>query len=489
MAKVVVIGLDGFNPDLVELWKEELPHLARIMEEGIYGKVESTVPPITPQAWTCAQSSKNPGQFGFWDFTFRRDFSYGEPLLVNSREIKVDTLYRILPRYGKKVAIINVPVSYPPPEIPNGYSVSCFLTPSLDKTFTHPSDLREDIEKVGGQYIIDASLDGINFRLLDKDVVLKRIYEMDRQKFKLIEYFYQEKKCDYVFGVIMGTDRMPHLFYRYFDEKHVRYEPHARYGVALKEHYQFCDQKIGELRQKLDRDTALVVHSDHSVQRLDGRINLNEWLAREGYLQLHSRPSSPTPLKDCRVDWSKTIAWATGYTGQIYLNMKGREAQGLVSPSDYHAVLDELSEKLKALPGEKGQPLDTETFKRVDLHSGPYSKYGPDLFIYFDQCRYNISEMMGYDSLYSYDTGKGADDGGHGRTGFFAMAGPGIPAIGELNGMTLLDIAPTILSLMELPVPEDMEGQSLLQMERGNIYSPEDEEEVRKRLQGLGYLG
>jgi len=489
MAKVVVVGLDGFNPDLVELWKENLPSLARMMEEGIYGRIESTVPPITPQAWTCAQSSKNPGQFGFWDFTYRRDFSYGEPLLISSREIRVDTLYKILPKYGKKVAIVNVPVSYPPPEIPNGYATSCFMTPNLEKNFTYPADLREEIEKVGGPYILDASMEGVNFRQLDKEVVLERIYGMDQQKFKLIEYFYREKKCDYVFGVIMGTDRMPHLFYRYFDEKHVRYESHPRYSAALKDHYQFCDQKIGELRQKLDGDTALIVHSDHSVQRLDGRINLNEWLAREGYLTLKTRPSSPTPLKDCQVDWSKTRAWATGYTGQIYLNMKGREAQGVVPPSEYHSLLDELSEKLKAIPGEKGQPLDTETFKRVEIHSGPYSKYGPDLFIYFDQCRYNISEMMGYDSIYSYDTGKGSDDGGHGRTGFFVMAGPGIPAIGEVKKMTLLDVAPTILSLMGLPVPEDMEGKSLLLKGQDAAYSREDEEEVRRRLQGLGYLG
>ena len=488
MARIVVVGLDGFNPDLVQLWKKDLPQVSRIMEEGMHGRLESTVPPITPQAWTCAQSSKNPGQFGFWDFTCRQDFSYGEPVLINSREVKVDTLYKILPRFGKKVAIINVPVTYPPPEIPNGYSMSCFMTPGTDKTFTHPADLRSEIERVSGPYILDASMGEVNFRQMDKEAVLKRIYEMDDQKFKLIEHFYLEKKCDYTFGVIMGTDRMPHLFYRYFDEKHIRYEPHPKYGTALKEHYRFCDRKLGELRQKLEGNTALVVHSDHSVQRLDGRINLNEWLAREGYLALLSRPSSPTPLKNCQVDWSKTKAWATGYTGQLYLNMKGREGRGTVNPADYHDLLDELGERFRALPGEKGQPLDTETFKRVEIHSGPYSKYGPDLFLYFDQCRYNISEMLGYDSLYSYDTGKGSDDGGHGRTGFIAMAGPAIPAVGEVRNMTLLDIAPTILSLMGLPIPEDMEGRSLLQKGKEEAYSKEDEEEVRKRLQGLGYL-
>jgi len=197
-------------------------------------------------------------------------------LLISSRDVKVNTLYKILPRFGKKVAIINVPVTYPPPEIPSGYSMSCFLTPNTDKTFTHPADLRSEIERVAGPYILDASMEGVNFRQMDKEAVLKRIYDMDEQKFKLIEYFYLKKKCDYIFGVIMGTDRMPHLFYRYFDEKHIRYEPHPKYGTALRDHYRFCDRKIGEMCQKLDGDTALVVHSDHSVQRLDGRINLNE---------------------------------------------------------------------------------------------------------------------------------------------------------------------------------------------------------------------
>lgn len=118
MARVVVVGLDGFNPELVQKWRDDLPSLSKIMAGGIFGGIESTTPPITPQAWTCAQSGKNPGQFGFWDFTYRRDFSYGEPLLINSREIQVGTLYQILPRYGKKVAIINVPVTYPRRKFP-----------------------------------------------------------------------------------------------------------------------------------------------------------------------------------------------------------------------------------------------------------------------------------------------------------------------------------------------------------------------------------
>jgi len=491
MAKVVVIGLDGFNPDLVERWKSELPHLAGMEAEGVSGLIASTVPPITPQAWTCAQAGKNPGQIGFWDFTYRDSFVYGEPKLVNSSlVVRANPLYKRLSEAGRRVAIINVPVSYPPPEIRGGFCITDFMTPNLEKPFTYPPELREKVEKLVGEYIIDASTANMNYREMDKDLVLERIYNMDAQRFKLLQHFLAERNCDYIFCVIMGTDRMPHLFYRYFDENHVRYDPDPRYMNALKDHYKFCDQSVGEVRSLLGPDTVLIVHSDHSVQRLDGRINLNEWLIQEGYLTLKERPAQLTPFARCQVDWAKTKAWATGYTGQLYLNMRGREPQGIVSPGDYHKLLDELIEKLTDIAAQDGKVLNNKIIKRVEIHSGPYARFGPDLFTIFDEYRYNISELVGYEggALYSYDTTKGADDGGHGPYGYFVMAGAGIPALGRLQGITLLDVAPTVMNLMGFDVPQDMEGKSLVQKAEGEVYSREDEAEIKARLAGLGYM-
>ncbi len=487
--KVVMIGLDGLNPDLVYQWKGELPNLSKLMEEGIHGNIKSTVPPITPQAWSCILTGKNPGHFGYWDFTYRDDYSYGQSELVNSRvrDERVDTIYEILSGYNKKVAIINVPVTYPPPEIPGGYSISSFMTPSLNKEFTHPASLKKEIEKIIGQYIIDASTSDMNFRQMDKEVVLKRIYDMDKQRFELTKYFIKEKKCDFVFTVIMGTDRMPHLFYRYFDKNHRRYTPNPKYGSALKNHYKFCDESMGEILNLVDEDTVMIVTSDHSVQKLDGRINLNEWLVKEGYMKLRKRPERPTSLMQVDIDWSQTKAWATGFTGQLYLNLKGRESQGIVDSQDYERLLDELAEKLKAITDEKGESLDTKVYKRKDIHSGEYAKFGPDLFVYFDNCYWNISELIGYDSIYSYDTPKGPDDGGHGPFGFFAMAGKGVPKRGKVSDADLLDIAPTILHLFGVTIPQDMEGKVLTKKE--SVYSKEDEDEIRERLSRLGYLG
>lgn len=486
MAKAVVLGLDGFNPELVKLWADELPNLMQMQSEGMWGDLQSTVPPITPQAWTCAQTGKNPGTYGFWDFTYRDDFSYGQPKLVNSSMIKPDPLYRLLSKRGKKVAIINVPVSWPPPRIPGGYAITDFMTPSLKRGYTWPESLKNEVEELVGEYLLDASSTEINYRNMDKDMVLERIYQMDEQRFTLLKHFIQNKQCDYIFCVIMGTDRMPHLFYRYFDTTHKRYENHPKYNNALKEHYKFIDTQIGEVRAMLDSNTALFIHSDHSVQKLDGRVNLNEWLIKEGYMTLLEYPDKLLKMHELKIDWTKTKAWATGFTGQIYLNLKGREAQGIVDPSEYDSLLAEMGEKMKNIPDENGKPLKTEIFKRDDIHQGPLAKYGPDLFIFFDECRWNISELVGYGEgdIYSFDTPLGPDDGGHGFYGYFCTAGPGVPAEGEVKGVTLLDVAPTVLTAMGEKVPEDMEGNSLF---AADPYSEEDEKEIRDRLAALGY--
>jgi predicted AlkP superfamily phosphohydrolase/phosphomutase len=488
--RVVMMGLDGLNPDLVYQWKDELPILKKFMREGIHGKIKSTIPPITPQAWTCVLCGKNPGHFGYWDFTFRNEYCYGQPELVSSRvrDSRVDSIYKNLSESGKRVAIINVPVTYPPPEIPNGYSISSFMTPSIDKQFTYPASLKQEIRAIIGDYIIDASTSDTNFREMKKEDVLKRIYDMDNQRFELTKYFIKEKRCDFIFTVIMGTDRVPHLFYRYFDEDHKRYTHDTRYKHALKDHYRFCDQNLEEILNLIDESTVIIVVSDHSVQRLDGRINLNEWLIQEGYMRLKSRPKQLTPLSRADIDWSNTKAWATGFTGQIYLNVKGREPEGLVVPSDYEETLDELSERLIEITDEQGKKLETKVYKRKDIHSGEYSKFGPDLFIYFDNCRWNISELVGYDSIYSYDTPLGPDDAGHGPFGYFSAHGPGIPKLGEILEADLLDIAPMVLHLMGVPVPRDLEGTALSEKEE-RVYSDEDEKEVKQRLSKLGYFG
>lgn len=493
MRKIVVLGIDGFNPELVQRWINELPNLKEMQQKGMWGVMESTVPPTAACAWACVQCGRNPGSYGFWNFTYRDDFSYGEPKLVSSivRDERVDCLYKMLPKMAQKVALINVPASWPPSKIPAGYCITGSMTPSLDRGFTWPETFEDEVYSLVGEYTINAFEAGMDYGKMGKDDALKRIYDMDAQRFTLLKHFMREKKCDYTFAVATGVDMVSHLFYRYCDEKHRRYDPDPRYKDVLREYYRWIDKNIGEIREALGSNTTLFVHSAYGLQRLDGRINLNEWLVQEGYMSLHEYPAEPTAFKDLEVNWTKTKAWATDYTGQIYVNLRGREAQGIVEPDHYDELLDELATRMRDIPDEHGRTLNTQVFRREDIHFGAYAQYGPDMFINFDECHWKTSELVGYGKgkIYSYDAPSGPDDRGGGMHGYFCIAGPSVPTKGKFEGVSVLNSAPTVLDVMDLENPEDMESLSLLDMvkEEKAPMAHGREEKVQSRLEALGY--
>lgn len=485
MSRIVVLGLDGFNPELVKLWADDLPNLMNMQAEGIWGNLQSTIPPTTPLAWTCAQTGVNPGHLGFWDFSFRNDFTYNQPELINAEGIKASPLYKYLSfKRGKKVAIINVPISWPPPEIPGGYAITDFTTPGLERGYTWPNSLKKEVTDLVGEYLLDASDLDTNYLILDKELVLQRAHKMDEQRFTLVKHFIKFKKCDYILCGLMGANRLSHIFYRFFDKTHKRYEDNEKFEDILRNHYKYVDTQVGEIRTLLDPDTTLFIHSAYGLQKLEGRINLNEWLIDQGYMVLTEYPKQPTKVEDSKINWEKTKAWATGYTGQIYLNVQGREPHGIVPPSEYESLMKELKGKIMKISDENGNLLKTRFFKRDDVHHGPLAKFGPDIFIFFDECRWNTNEMIGYGkgNIYSYDTPVGPDDCSHGFYGYFCAAGPGVPAEGEKQGVTLLDIAPTVLSIMGEKVPDVMEGGSLVKIDKSS-----EEKKVYDRLAALGY--
>ena len=128
--KVLVIGLDCAPPELVfEQWRDELPNFRRVMDDGVWGKLESCIPAITVPAWSSMMASKDPGTLGFYGFRNRGDHSYSKNTLANSNTVKTDRVWDILSRAGKKVITVGVPQTYPPKPV-NGIQVGCFLSPS-----------------------------------------------------------------------------------------------------------------------------------------------------------------------------------------------------------------------------------------------------------------------------------------------------------------------------------------------------------------------
>ena len=142
--KVLVIGLDCAAPQLVfEEWIDQLPNFKRMVDQGVWGPLKSTIPPITVPAWQCMVTSKNPGQLGIFGFRNRSDYSYDNFWIANSAAIKEPAVWDVVGREGYKVGMIGVPQTYPPKPV-NGFMVTDWLAPDTNAEYTFPDYIKDD---------------------------------------------------------------------------------------------------------------------------------------------------------------------------------------------------------------------------------------------------------------------------------------------------------------------------------------------------------
>jgi predicted AlkP superfamily phosphohydrolase/phosphomutase len=195
---------------------------------------------------------------------------------------------------------------------------------------------------------------------------------------------------------------------------------------------------------------------------MEGGIRDNEWLRREGLLATVRDPDGVSQLRDLGVDWSGTTAWGEGgYYGRVFLNVRGREPEGTVAPEDYERVRDDLAERLAAIPGPDGEPLATRVFKPEEVYE-EVNGVAPDLLVYFDDLAWRaVGTLGGEDGIHTFENDTGPDDANHAQDGLLIMAGPGVEP-GPAEGMSLLDVAPTVLELLGLEPLPGMRGTSLL---------------------------
>src|SRR5258706_3742011 len=378
-SKVCVIGLDCAPPELVfDKWRDDLPNLRRLMDSGIYGPLESTIPPITVPAWMSMMTGKDPGTLGIYGFRNRKDHSYDGLAFANSKMVHEETVWDILAKHGKQSILLGVPLTYPPRPV-NGVMVCDFLAPDTSVEYTYPPELKDEIAETVGEYIIDVR----DFRTNDKDRLLRELYTMAERRFQLARHLVTTKPWDFFIMVEMGTDRIHHGFWRYFDIEHPLYEPGNVYENAVHDYYVAIDRHVGELIETLPEDTLIIAVSDHGAKRMDGGICLNEWLIHEGYLALKEQPNGVTEFSPELVNWSKTRAWGDGgYYGRLFLNVKDREPQGTVAPENYDSLRAEIIQKLEALGDENGQSIGTRCFTPEALYQNSRG-VAPDVLVYF----------------------------------------------------------------------------------------------------------
>jgi predicted AlkP superfamily phosphohydrolase/phosphomutase len=458
-SKVMIIGLDCAEPSLVlERWRDELPNIASLIEGGAYGRLPSVIPPITVPAWSCMMSSRTPGDLGVYGFRNRADHSYDNLFIANGTAIKEPRLWDLATRGGKRSIVLGVPGTYPPRPL-NGVMVTCFLTPSVESQYTYPAMLKREIESVVGEYMFDTK----DFRTDKKDWLLEQVYEMTKRRFALAEHLISTKPWELFAMVEMGPDRMHHGFWKDMDAEHRSYVPGGAYESAILDYHVYLDGLIGGLLAHADEETAVLVVSDHGAKRMDGGIRVNEWLRREGLLALAREPQGTERLHDVGIDWSQTTAWGDGgYYARVFLNVKGREPDGTIEPEDYERVRDDLVQRLEAIPDENGNPIGTRAYKPEEIYDS-VGGVAPDLIVLFGDLLWrSVGTVGGDEGIHTFENDTGPDDANHAQDGLLILRAPGVEP-GPREGMHLLDVAPTVLELLGLPVPAGMRGTSLLE--------------------------
>ncbi len=303
----------------------------------------------------------------------------------------------------------------------------------------------------------------LNERVLDEKAFLKQAYLIHEEREKMFFDALARTRRGSVVCVFDITDRVQHMFWRYLEADHpANTDKEAEdHRDEILELYRRMDDLLGRTLEQVDDDTALIVMSDHGFNSFRRGVNLNTWLYQNGYLALHNSPRGEEWFHD--VDWENTRAYAVGLGG-IYLKVEGRESRGLVFRSQMRHLKDELRSKLKALRDEEtGEPAISEVYDTREAYSGPYVADGPDLVV---GCR------TGYRTSWLSVTGGVTDrvleDNLKSWSGDHCMNPPEVPGILFCNrkmdrtGIKITDIAPTVLDLFGVPIPEWMDGSPFL---------------------------
>jgi predicted AlkP superfamily phosphohydrolase/phosphomutase len=543
MSRVLVIGIDGGTFDLIRPWADrgDLPNLGRLMAGGVHAPLESTLPPVTAPAWATFATGSNPGKHGVFDFI--RPMG-GQFEMVNSSSIRTPTLWQILSESGRKVGVVNVPVTYPPTPV-DGFVVGGMLSPASGE-FAYPADL---LARYEGQLPPYRIAPRIQYKAGNEEEFGNDLLDLVDRRGEYALRLMADHAHDFLMFHFQATDVGQHALWKFVDPNHHDHEPRAaaRYGPILAGLYRHVDEAIGRMVERLEDDTTVIVMSDHGFGPLHNVVNLNLFLLDRGLLRLKRgawtrlkaglfraglTPASVWHLveraglqnyvwqvsKSARnkvvhrflsfddVDWSRTLAYSIGHVGQVYVNLAGREPDGVVAPGEYEEVRRRVSDTLQELcHPETGKPMVTRVVPGDHVVHGPFAHRGPDLHIVLDDYRAIAFPLFATDSHVVTRQIRG-DSGCHRLHGILVAWGANVRQGAGIDDPHIVDLAPTILHLLGLPVPEEMDGRVLaeaLTLDRPVEHraarhddngpetdlSAEETAEVEERLRSLGYLG
>lgn len=453
----MILGLDCADPTLMfDRFRAHMPHVQRLMKQGCWGPLHSSLPPITVPAWMCMVSGRDPGELGLYGFRRRLPSSY-ELDLVNATDMQAPCLWDYASQAEKRVAVLGVPLTYPPRSV-NGIMVSGCLTPDIESDYVWPSSRKRELVERFGPYRIDVA----DERNGDPTKLYNAICEMTAQRFQMARYLWQTDQPDFLMMVDMGPDRFHHAFWHCFDPDHPAYVPDHPHASWAENYYSLLDQWVGELIAIADKHTAICIVSDHGARAMHGGFCINQWLIDHGLLVLKEPIQSPCALEPSLVDWTRTQVWAEGgYYSRIFINLKDRESHGCVPHTRYADLCSRLTEQLTQLTTPQGKTLYNTIVSPETVYRSVQG-HAPDLMAFFDDLRYRAIGSVGQHTWFVHENDRGFDACNHNWKGMFVMAGEGIPALGKQEDLQIYDVTRTVLDVMDIPAPQLLLGRSIL---------------------------
>jgi predicted AlkP superfamily phosphohydrolase/phosphomutase len=541
--KVLIIGIDGGCWAILRAAMQQgyMPHLAELVASGASGILKSTIPAITPAAWSSFQTGMNPGANGVYNF-HRWDRKLHKGILVNSTSLSA-TIWDIASEAGKRVAVLNVPMTYPPRKV-NGCMVTGILTPSIESAFTYPPDFKKALLEAVPDYQI------LNLEQIDRQLKTGLFESLVEQMVKNVDcraraacFIIDNQKPDLFMAHFQESDVIQHGLWGYMDPEHPLYNP-DRQRYLFENFYKLLDGKIKDIRRQFSRinneDYLTLVVSDHGFQAHEKIFNLGLWLSQNGFVKMQlqacrSRVSLPVRMAK-KIGIGKILRkfLSTGTVWQIEKNVKLKEEYAdrinsrvhlqccggegfifLLEPdaSQRQATIKELTEKLNKIKDScTNSSVITAIYPKDKIYHGQYLEIMPDLVIApADGYSFGSSYAAKEDLWQNVDVGKQMHIGKHHSDGIFIATGEGVKSQKQLNAH-ITDIAPTVLYYLGLPIRKDSDGavikdvfsQQFLQehaieqksyvppesqlADGKDVYSDKDEAQVQKRLKDLGYL-
>jgi predicted AlkP superfamily phosphohydrolase/phosphomutase len=470
--KTIVIGLDGASFELIDPWISDgkLPNIARIKQHGVWADMRSVLPPVTSPNWKCYSTGKNPGKVGiFWWENI--DWENRKVYYPAARKFENKELWDYIGEAGMKVGVLGMPTTYPPKKV-NGFLISGGPD-AEDINFTYPPELEKDLKGQAWRNHPQSMIE------IDREKTCREIHEIIDIHFKTVAILAQKYEVDFLMVALFYTNNLQHFLWN---------------SPETKKAWELIDRHVGKF---MNQGCDLMLMSDHGSNEIERVFNINTWLKEEGYLNLRANPGAilyklginqhilanlasklrmlgllkkvvpktiyrniPTEagevdmeFKTGKINWLKSKALASGQ-GPIYLNPES---------NNVGVLREEIKQKLETLlVPSTGARIVERVYTKEELYHGKYLTEAPDLII--DQAKgVHISGGIGQKSVFDSPRRWQAENK---KLGLFMAYGPNIKRGDKIDNVSIIDLAPTILHLMAVPVPEDMDGRVLKEIFR-----------------------